>query len=90
VELDALAVYAPDDHIQMIQDIADEFFDEEIHKSELEMRSSTEFKQEMRQLTVGSNGAIHVSWVDGTGRWNGPVPISQPNFATPGSPIAMA
>ena len=41
-------------------------------------------------LTIGNNGALHVSWVDGTGKWNGPAPISQPNYAIPGSPIAMA
>jgi hypothetical protein len=41
-------------------------------------------------LTVAKNGALHVSWVDGTGKWNGPVPISPPNFAPPGAAIAMA
>jgi hypothetical protein len=41
-------------------------------------------------LTVGNNGALHVSWVDGTGAWNGPAPISPPNFAPPGAGIAMA
>lgn len=49
VELDALAVYAPNDYIQMIQDVADEFFDEDIYESELEKRSSPEFQQGIRQ-----------------------------------------
>ena len=35
-------------------------------------------------LIVGNNGALHVSWVDGTGKWNGPAPISPPNYAPPG------
>jgi hypothetical protein len=41
-------------------------------------------------LAVGNNGAIHGSWVVGTGKWNGPVPLSPPNFAPPGAGIAMA
>lgn len=41
-------------------------------------------------VSVGNNGALHVSWVVGTGKWQGPVPISPPNYAIPGSPIAMA
>jgi hypothetical protein len=49
VELDALAVYAPNDYIQMIQDVADEFLDEDIYESELKKRSSPEFQQEIRQ-----------------------------------------
>lgn len=29
-------------------------------------------------LTVGKDGGLYVSWVVGTGKWNGPVKISQP------------
>ncbi len=49
VELDALAVYAPDDYIKLIQDTTDDFYVEEIYNAELEKRSSSEFRQEIRQ-----------------------------------------
>jgi hypothetical protein len=41
-------------------------------------------------LSVGRDGSLRVSWVVGTGKWNGPAPISPPNFAPPGAAIAMA
>jgi hypothetical protein len=41
-------------------------------------------------LTVGNNGALHVSWVDGVGMWNGPVPISQPNMFPPGAGTGLS
>ena len=45
VELDALAVYAPDDYIRLIQDTVDEFFDEDIHNLERDQRETPEFKK---------------------------------------------
>jgi hypothetical protein len=50
VELDALAVYAPDDYIKMIQDTVDNFYDEEIYNAELDERSTPEFRQNIRQM----------------------------------------
>ena len=50
VELDALAVYAPDAYIKLIQDTVDDFYDQDIYDKELEKRSTAEFKQEIRQM----------------------------------------
>jgi len=50
VELDALAVYAPDDYIKMIQDTVDDFYVQDTYDAELEKRSSPEFRQEIRQM----------------------------------------
>ena len=44
---------------------------------------------QLTALTVGKNGALHVSWVVGTGKWQGPVGISPPNMFSPGAGIAM-
>ena len=44
---------------------------------------------QLTALTVGKNGALHVSWVVGTGKWQGPVGISPPNIFPPGAGIAM-
>ncbi|VWB44814.1 hypothetical protein BUB20358_02004 [Burkholderia ubonensis] len=39
---------------------------------------------------VGSNGALHVAWVNGAGRWNGPAPISPPGLFPPGAAVAAS
>src|ERR671919_603775 len=41
-------------------------------------------------LSVGRDGSLRVSWVVGTGKWNGPAPISQPNLFPPGAGIGMS
>ena len=41
-------------------------------------------------LTIGNNGAMYVSWVVGSGKWEGPVQISPPGTFPLGAPIAMA
>jgi hypothetical protein len=41
-------------------------------------------------LSIGSNGAMHVSWVLGGGKWQGPVQISPPDIFPLGASIAMA
>ena len=50
VELDALAVYAPNDYVKMIQNTVDEFYDQEIYDTELQERSSPEYKRMILQL----------------------------------------
>nr|WP_256253643.1 hypothetical protein [Burkholderia ubonensis] len=39
---------------------------------------------------VGRNGALHVAWVNGAGRWNGPVPISPPGLFPPGAAVSAS
>ena len=41
-------------------------------------------------LTIGNNGAMYVSWITGSGKWEGPVQISPPNIFPQGASIAMA
>nr|WP_232460145.1 hypothetical protein [Burkholderia ubonensis] len=41
-------------------------------------------------FVVGSNGALHVAWVNGAGGWNGPAPISPPGFFPPGAVVAVS
>jgi hypothetical protein len=38
----------------------------------------------------GNNGASRVSWVDGAGRWQGPLSITPPGTAPPGAPLAAS
>jgi len=39
---------------------------------------------------VDNNGQLKVYWVQGTGAWGGPVPISAPGIAPPGSAVAAS
>jgi beta-N-acetylhexosaminidase len=39
---------------------------------------------------VAPNGAIEVRWVQGAGLWQGPLPISPPGLAPPGSQVAVS
>src|SRR5205807_2500614 len=39
---------------------------------------------------VAANGAVEVSWVQGTGGWNGHVPISSPGLAPVGAHLAVS
>jgi hypothetical protein len=39
---------------------------------------------------VDNNKAINVSWVEGDGTWQGPLPITQPDFAPAGAPLATS
>ncbi|WP_080413483.1 hypothetical protein [Burkholderia ubonensis] len=41
-------------------------------------------------FVVSSNGALHVAWVNGAGRWNGPVPISPPGLFPPGAAVSAS
>lgn len=41
-------------------------------------------------FVVGVNGGLHVSWVVGSGSWNGPVQISPSFYFSPGAPLAAA
>jgi hypothetical protein len=50
VELDAFAVYAPDDYIKLIQEAVDGFFDEDVFIEEKRQCETPEFKQEIRQM----------------------------------------
>ncbi|THF87701.1 hypothetical protein E7T09_00165 [Deinococcus sp. KSM4-11] len=44
---------------------------------------------QLEVATVGPNGAVNLTWKAQNGRWNGPIAISNPGAATPGSPLAM-
>jgi hypothetical protein len=41
-------------------------------------------------FAVGTNGGLHVAWVDGAGNWNGPVQIGPSCLFSPGAPLAAA
>ncbi len=41
-------------------------------------------------LSIGNNGAMYVSFVTGSGKWEGPVQISPPDIFPRGASIAMA
>ncbi|HZD65929.1 MAG TPA: glycoside hydrolase family 3 N-terminal domain-containing protein, partial [Acidimicrobiales bacterium] len=41
-------------------------------------------------FSVANNGAVQVRWVDGAGPWHGPMAVSPPGLAPPGSPLAVA
>ena len=41
-------------------------------------------------FVVGSDGATDVLWVQGSGKWNGPLAISYNDFAPPGAGLAAS
>lgn len=41
-------------------------------------------------LLVAANGALNVLWVQGAGRWQGPVGLTAPGFAPSGAGLALA
>jgi GH25 family lysozyme M1 (1,4-beta-N-acetylmuramidase) len=41
-------------------------------------------------FTVGSDGATRVSWVAGSGRWNGPMPITRAGTSPGGAGVAVS
>ncbi|HEU4823544.1 MAG TPA: hypothetical protein VFS97_08995, partial [Nitrososphaeraceae archaeon] len=46
------------------------------------------FNGVLEGFAIGKDGGIHTSWISGSGPWNGPVKISQPQQPTqpPGEP----
>jgi hypothetical protein len=50
VELDALAVYAPEDFKKMVQGVVDEFYDKELREKQLKEGSSDEFKANIKKI----------------------------------------
>ncbi len=41
-------------------------------------------------FVVGNDGAVHVVWAVGAGGWGGPLPVSPPGLAPPGSQVAVS
>jgi hypothetical protein len=53
------------------------------------MAHQTSFNQ-LDVVFGDSTGAISVSSVTGQGQWQGPIPVTKPGFAPPGSSVALA
>ena len=45
--------------------------------------------QQLDAVFVGRNGAVNVMWVVDAGAWQGPVGLTPPNTAPPGTPVAL-
>jgi phospholipase C len=41
-------------------------------------------------FSVAANGAVQVAWVQGAGKWSGPIAISPPGLAPPGAQLAAS
>ena len=65
VELEALSINFPEDYEKMIQDAANEFYDERIYDKEIKRRSTPEFRKKLRQQVYDAVKEFLDDYIDG-------------------------